>query len=257
MEVLVRRLPPPPIPEMPGALEYLQHVDRLARSQGYNALEAARLARLLAQLVGPGRGRDPRALAAATIFWIDTVEAARQRRERMKPEEAWSLAGSSRASFYRAVRLVAERLGIPHRELLRGGYAYKLLGVHAGRVKAYASIVVALDGYTPLCRGIETCYVGDTWRGEVAALLLPARSNEWRAGSVGEHYISARVKINVHALLSSMRRVFGDREFSTDDFAELMALTPNSAGKLLGKLADMGYVARVAEGRWRLLGDTP
>ncbi|OWJ55585.1 hypothetical protein [Pyrodictium delaneyi] len=253
MEVILRRLPPPPIPETPGALEYLQLVDRLARSRGYNALEAARLARLLAQLVGPGRGRDPRALAAATIFWIDTVEAARQQRQRMKPEEAWSLAGSSRASFYRAVRLVAERLGIPHRELLRGGYAYRQLSVYAGRIRAYGFIVVALDGYTPLCRGIETCYVGGTWRSEVGGLVLPARSNGWRAGSVGEHYITAQVKINVYALLTSMRRVFGDREFTTDEFAELMALTPNSAGRLLGKLADMGHVTRVGEGRWRLI----
>jgi len=256
LRLMRRLLPPPPIPETPGAREYLQRVDIAARSRGYDVLEAARLARLLAPLVGHGRGHEPRALAAATLFWIDTVEATRQRQERMRPEEAWTLTGSSRASFYRAMKLVGDRLGIPHREILRGGYGYRELPVSNGRIRAPGAVVVAVDGYVPLCRGLGSCYLGiDTDR--AGALLLPSGARRWRDRDVGEHYLTTQVKINVHALLNSMRRVFGDREFTTDEFAELMALTPNSAGRLLGKLAALGLVLKVSEGRWRLLGDAP
>ncbi len=245
--------------ELPEEREYAQRLVAAAEALGLRGgrlVAVAKLARETAWLVGlEDRGTDPRALAAAAVYWAWLVDHLRGLMEAPSPQRAWRLTGSSRASFYRAIAVLARyvlRLET-HHPLLR--LEARLAGTCSaveGTCSRPGSHVVGVEpsGYVVLCSGRGGCRPP---RGAVVELLLlPGGASTRRTGAVNGYLRNKKVTYDLVRLREIIAERFGLSEFQTHDFAAITGLTPQSAGKLLSDLERYGIVERVGEARWRL-----
>ena len=209
--------------------------------RGNRLVAVGRLARETAWLVGlERRGTDPRAVAAAALYWVWLLDHLRGSiEETPSPQKAWSLVGSSRASFYRAVAVWSQRV-------LRIESHYPLLKIEA-RLAGSCSVeggacsrpgyhVVGVEpgGYVVLCSGRGGCRPP---HGAVVELvLLPVNGNGWREKPLNGYLRNKKVTFDVIRLREIIAERFGMNEFQTHDFAAIIGLTPQSAGKLLADL---------------------
>ena len=96
-------------------LEYAKRLVRAAEVigiRGRKLVYAAQLARETSWLVGISRrGSDPKAIASAALYWIWLLDYLRgQLSTPSLPAKAWTYTGSSRPSFYRAIRLWSQHV---------------------------------------------------------------------------------------------------------------------------------------------------
>ena len=203
---------------------------------GRRVVRVAELARRTAWLVGcrdcavDGRGVDPRAVAASV-------------------EQAWRLTGSSRPSFYRAVQVFSRYVvGLGHHVLLRAESASVVRSKARTTVHRPGSALVAvtLDGYVPLASGYGTVRLGV----DAEVLVLPAQHSRREEAMTG--FLKTRLTLDLERLLNRIRERFGRDPFTTNDIADLIAVTPSSAAQLLARLRDLGYVEKLADTLWRL-----
>lgn len=197
--------------------------------------------------VNDGRGADLRALAAAAVYWAWLVERGRGLLpEKPSAQRAWELAGSSRSSFYRAIRIWATcLLGMEdHRPLLRGEARVAL---HSSRVASYpGSFIVALRGYVPAAAGAHRLRLSRL--APVELLLLPLEYTRRSRAMNGR----VTVTFDYEELYELIRRNFDYEPFTTSQFAKLLALHFPSASQLLKRLENIGMVERLRDGLWRL-----
>jgi len=196
--------------------------------------------------INSGRGADLRALAAAAVYWAWLVESARGLLDRPVAQRAWELVGSSRASFYRAIRIWSKcllRLN-DHHVLLRGE---AWITHHSSRVANYPGrFIIALQGYIPAAVGPHRLRLGRLAPAEL--LLLPLEYT--RRGQAMSDRVS--VTFNYERLYYLILKSFDYQPFRTEQFAELLALHFPSAAQLLKKLREIGMVERLGDGLWRL-----
>ncbi|BES82562.1 hypothetical protein [Pyrodictium abyssi] len=197
--------------------------------------------------VDDGRGADLRALAAAAVYWAWLVEHSRGLLGRPVAQRAWELVGSSRASFYRAIRIWSEcLLGLgSHHALLRGEARSLVFSGVAASYPGY--FIAALRGYTPVAAGFHRLRLGRLR--PVELLLLPHGDNTRRTGAVNGRMT---VTFDLERLYSLLRMSFDYQPFSAQDFARILALHYPSAVQVLKKLETLGIVERIGEGVWRL-----
>ena len=197
--------------------------------------------------VDGGRGADLRALAAAAVYWAWLVEHARGVLPRPAAQKSWGLAGSSRSSFYRAIRIWSNcLLGLEdHRPLLRGEARSLLFSGVAASYPGY--FIVVLRGYIPAAAGPHRLRLGRLRPAEL--LLLPLESS-----TRGIRGVNGRMTVtfDLERLYNLLRTSFDYQPFSAQDFARVLALHYPSAVQVLKKLEILGIVERVGEGVWRL-----
>jgi len=197
--------------------------------------------------VDGGRGTDIRALSAAAVYWAWLIEHARGLLERPAAQRAWELTGSSRASFYRAVRIWSScLLGLEnHHVLLRGEGRIRL---HASSVASYPGFfIVALRGYIPSATRAHRLRLGRLAPAEL--LLLPLIDSTRRTGGMNGRIT---VTFDLERLYNLLRTSFDYQPFSAHDFARILALHYPSAVQVLKKLETLGIVERIGDGAWRL-----
>ncbi len=197
--------------------------------------------------VNNGRGADERALAAAAAYWAWLVEHARGLLGRPVAQQAWELTGSSRASFYRAIRIWSScLLGLEnHHVLLRGEGRIR---VHASSVASYPGFfIVALRGYIPSATRAHRLRLGRLAPAEL--LLLPLIDSTRRMRGMNGRIT---VTFDLERLYNLLRTSFDYQPFSAHDFARILALHYPSAVQVLKKLETLGIVERIGEGAWRL-----
>jgi len=246
--------------ELPEEREYAQRLVAAAERlgiRGQRLIAVSRLARETAWLVGlDGRGTDPRAVASAALYWVWLLEHLRGGiGEPPSPREAWSLTGSSRASFYRAIAVLSRYvLRLPsHHPLLRLEAVHGGLCSASGTCARPGSHVVGVEpgGYVVMCSGPTSCRPP---RGQaVELLLLPVQASGRRRGAVRNGFLKKRgVTFDLFRLRELIRERFNGDEFTTYDFAAMLGLVPQSAGRLLYDLERHGVVEKTGESRWRL-----
>lgn len=197
--------------------------------------------------VDNGRGATVRALASAAVYWAWLVEHARGLLDKPVAQRAWELVGSSRASFYRAIRIWSGcLLGLGnHHVLLRGD---SRATIYRGKLAFYPGrFIVVVEGYTPVVAGAERLWLGRLAPAEL--LLLPLTDSKRRVGRVNGRVTVTFDLERLHALLE---KSFRGHPFSAHEFAKLLALHYPSAVQVLKKLEFLGIVERLGDGAWRV-----
>ena len=228
-------------------LIYMLSFNVVSEFLGYDfAVKYSRYLRLLSEVASSisGRGGDPRGLAAAVACYVSRVLASDR-----SPLYVFYLR-SSRASFYRALKLFTLRLG--HSELF---YRLLLSGLSRCNYRVYDErLYVPKRSLVVLRNKSLKVFIERVVRGfmrvpsvnspvSIEVYCLPENSI-----LMGDSMATVELKMRFRVLdlLDLLRRRLGDT-FTAKDVAEILATDSRYAGRLLSLLAKEGYLEIVSD----------